>query len=64
MREETGRILLEAAAAGASLDDLAAIAACAIETWRAPRSGERPARRGEEDYRMLLSPLFGRNNIR
>ncbi len=35
MRDETDRILLEAAAAGASLDDLAVIAACAIETWRA-----------------------------
>ncbi len=35
MRDETDRILLEAAAAGASTDDLAAIAACAIETWRA-----------------------------
>jgi hypothetical protein len=35
MRTETDRILLQAAAAGASLDDLATIAACAIETWRA-----------------------------
>jgi Domain of unknown function (DUF222) len=34
MRDETDRILLEAAAAGASTDDLATIAACAIETWR------------------------------
>jgi hypothetical protein len=34
MRDETDRILLEAAAAGASADDLATIAACAIETWR------------------------------
>src|ERR1700761_5483593 len=34
MREETDRILLEAATAGASLDDLATIAACAIEGWR------------------------------
>src|ERR1700736_5821188 len=34
MREETDRILLEAASAGASLDDLATIAACAIESWR------------------------------
>jgi hypothetical protein len=34
MREETDRILLEAAAAGASLDDLATIAACAIKGWR------------------------------
>jgi hypothetical protein len=35
MRDETDRILLEAASAGASQDDLAMIAACAIETWRA-----------------------------
>jgi hypothetical protein len=35
VRDETDRILLEAAAAGASVDDLATIAACAIETWRA-----------------------------
>jgi len=35
MRAETDRILLEAASAGASTDDLAAIAAYAIETWRA-----------------------------
>ena len=34
MRTETDRILLDAAAAGASLDDLATIAACAIEKWR------------------------------
>jgi hypothetical protein len=34
MRAETDRILLEAAAAGASLDDLATIAAYAIEQWR------------------------------
>jgi Domain of unknown function (DUF222) len=34
MRTETDRILLDAAASGASLDDLATIAACAIEKWR------------------------------
>lgn len=32
IREETDRILLGAAAAGASLDDLATIAGCAIES--------------------------------
>ncbi len=37
LRTETDRILLEAAAAGASTDDLATIAACAIETWRRQR---------------------------
>jgi hypothetical protein len=39
MRAETDRILLEAAAAGASLDDLATIAACAIEQWRQQQPG-------------------------
>ena len=39
MREETDRILLEAAAAGATTDDLATIAACAIEAWRARQPG-------------------------
>ncbi len=37
LRAETDRILLEAAAAGASTEDLATIAACAIEAWRAQR---------------------------
>ncbi|MGH3207498.1 MAG: DUF222 domain-containing protein [Trebonia sp.] len=35
LRAETDRIMLDAAAAGASIDDLAAIASCAIEAWRA-----------------------------
>ena len=34
MREETDEIILTAAAAGASLDDLATIAGAAIEAWR------------------------------
>src|ERR1700733_7806885 len=37
MRDETDKILLEAAAAGASLEDLATIAAAAIERWRSMR---------------------------
>jgi hypothetical protein len=37
MRAETDKILLEAAAAGASLEDLATIAAAAIEQWRSTR---------------------------
>jgi hypothetical protein len=37
MRDETDKILLEAAAAGASLQDLATIAAAAIEQWRSTR---------------------------
>jgi hypothetical protein len=53
VRDETDRILLQAVSAGASLDDLAAIAACAIETWRAqqpdaddPDPGDRYLRLG------------------
>ena len=38
MRADTDKILLEAAAAGASLEDLATIAASAIERWRSMRS--------------------------
>jgi Domain of unknown function (DUF222)/HNH endonuclease len=34
MRDETDKILLQAAAAGATLEDLATIAAAAIEQWR------------------------------
>ncbi|MGH3211224.1 MAG: hypothetical protein ACRDNO_26040 [Trebonia sp.] len=34
IREETDRVLLDAATAGASLDDLATIAAWSIEAWR------------------------------
>ena len=37
LRDETDKILLEAAAAGASLEDLATIAAAAIERWRSMR---------------------------
>jgi hypothetical protein len=37
MRAETDKILLAAVAAGASLEDLATIAAAAIEQWRATR---------------------------
>jgi hypothetical protein len=37
MRDETDKILLQAAAAGATLEDLATIAAAAIEQWRSAR---------------------------
>src|SRR3984957_12614272 len=37
MRDETDKILLQAAAAGATVDDLAVIAAAAIEQWRSAR---------------------------
>ena len=58
MRDETDRILLEAAAAGASLDDLATIAACAIEKWRQQQpdaDGPDPA----SDRYVQLGTTFG-----
>jgi hypothetical protein len=39
MRAETDEILLQTAAAGASLDDLAVIAGAAIEAWRRQQPG-------------------------
>jgi Domain of unknown function (DUF222) len=57
MRDETDRILLEAAAAGASLDDLAAIAACAIETWRAQQPD--PDEPDPGDRYVQLGTTFG-----
>ena len=57
MRDETDRILLEAAAAGASLDDLAAIAACAIETWRAQQPD--PDEPDPGDRYLQLGTTFG-----
>ncbi len=57
MRDETDRILLEAAAAGASLDDLAAIAACAIETWRAQQPDPDEPEPG--DRYLQLGTTFG-----
>ena len=57
MRDETDRILLDAAAAGASVDDLAAIAACAIEAWR---SRQPDADDPDPDDRYLqLGTTFG-----
>jgi len=57
MRDETDRILLQAAAAGASLDDLAAIAACAIETWRAQQPD--PDEPDPADRYLQLGTTFG-----
>jgi len=57
MRDETDRILLEAAAAGASIDDLATIAACAIETWRAQQPD--PDGPDPDDRYVQLGTTFG-----
>ena len=57
MRDETDRILLGAAAAGVSLDDLATIAAAAIEAWRA----QQPDSDGPDpgDRYLQLGTTFG-----
>jgi hypothetical protein len=58
MRAETDKILLVAAAAGASLEDLATIAAAAIEQWRSTRPDQ-----GEDfdfrDRQLRLGLTFG-----
>ncbi|HEY6494273.1 MAG TPA: DUF222 domain-containing protein [Trebonia sp.] len=59
MREETDRILLEAAAAGASLDDLATIAACAIERWRQQQPDPEDPDDGFDDRYVQAGTTFG-----
>jgi hypothetical protein len=59
MREETDRILLEAAAAGASLDDLATIAACAIENWRRRQPDPDQPDDGFDDRYVQVGTTFG-----
>ena len=53
----TDKILIDAAAAGASLDDLAAIAAYAIEQWRAAHPD--PDEDGFEDRYLAVGTTFG-----
>ena len=58
MRDETDKILLEAAAAGASLEDLATIAGAAIEQWRS----QQPDPDDDFDFRdryVKLGTTFG-----
>jgi hypothetical protein len=59
MRTETDRILLDAAAAGASLDDLATIAACAIETWRRRQPDPDNPDDGFDDRYVQIGTTFG-----
>src|ERR1700733_5453866 len=59
MRDETDRILLEAAAAGASLDDLAPIAACAIEGWRRQQPDPDSPDDGFDDRYVQAGTTFG-----
>lgn len=59
MRAETDHILLDAAAAGASLDDLATIAACAIEKWRQQRPDPDDPDDAFDDRSVTVSTTFG-----
>ena len=64
MRDETDKILLEAAAAGASLDDLATIAACAIEQWRRSSPTRTTRRRLRRPLRQVGTTFGGAGVIR
>jgi hypothetical protein len=59
MRDEADRILVEAAAAGASLDDLATIAACAIEKWRRQQPDPDTPDDGFDDRYLQVGTTFG-----
>ena len=59
MRDETDRILLDAAAGGASLDDLATIAACAIERWRQQQPDPDQPDDGFDDRYVQVGTTFG-----
>ena len=59
LRDDTDRILLEAAGAGASLDDLAAIAACAIESWRRRQPDPDGPGDGFDDRCLQVGTTFG-----
>jgi len=58
MRAETDKILLEAAAGGASLEDLATIAGAAIEQWRSARP-DRDDDSDHDDRYVTLGTTFG-----
>jgi hypothetical protein len=59
MRAGTDRILLDAAAASASLDDLATIAGCAIEQWRQQRPDPDDPDGAFEDRSVRVGTTFG-----
>jgi hypothetical protein len=59
MRAQTDRILLEAARAGASQQDLATIAGCAIEQWRSLRPDPEEPEDGFEDRYVKVGTTFG-----
>jgi hypothetical protein len=59
MRDETDKILLEAAAAGATLEDLATIAGLAIERWRSQRPDPDDDEDRFRDRYLTLGTTFG-----
>jgi hypothetical protein len=59
LRRETEQILLEAAAAGADLDDLRILAACAIEKWRSQQPDSDGPEDGFDDRFVQLDTTFG-----
>jgi hypothetical protein len=58
LRDETDKILVQAAASGASLDDLAVIAACALEQWRS-RQPDPDEDDGFDDRFIQVGTTFG-----
>ena len=59
LRNETDKIILGAAAAGASFDDLATIAGLAIEKWRSQRTDEDEDNDRFKDRCLKLGTTFG-----
>jgi hypothetical protein len=59
LRGETEKILLEAAAAGADLDDLRLLATCALEKWRSQQPAPDEDEDGFDDRFVLLETTFG-----
>ena len=59
LRTETDRILLDAAASGLSPDDLAVIAACAIEKWRQQQPDADDPQLDPADRSLQLGVTFG-----
>jgi hypothetical protein len=59
LRSETDKILLEAAAAGAALDDLATIAGLAIEKWRSQQPDPDDDGMDFKDRYLRLGTTFG-----
>jgi hypothetical protein len=59
LRGQTEKILLEAAAAGADLDDLKVLAACAVGKWRSQQPDPGGDEDGFEDRYVRVDTTFG-----